>query len=208
MIQILIGSFFLSVIHASVPNHWIPLVVVSKAEKWSRTETFWVTTITGSAHTISTILVGIVVGLLGYKLSSTHEYVTRLVAPLILVIMGIVYLVMGVKHPHQHRNPVEIESTSNKSKFMIIISLGIGMFFSPCIEIEAYYFTAGILGWHGIAIVSTVYLSVTVLGMLLLVDLGRKGAEKIEWHFLEKHEKKIMGVVLILLGVFAYFIEM
>jgi cadmium resistance protein CadD (predicted permease) len=81
------------------------------------------------------------------------------------------------------------------------------MFFSPCIEIEAYYFTAGILGWLGIAIVSIVYLIVTVLGMLLLVDLGRKGAEKIEWQFLKEHEKKIMGVVLIVLGVFAYYIR-
>jgi len=207
MIQILISSLVISAIHASVPNHWIPLVAVSKAEKWSRIETLWVTAIMGSAHTISTILVGIVVGLLGYKLSSTHEYVTRLAAPLILVILGLVYVIMDLKSSHHDRNPIPISSTSKRSKFSIITSLGVGMFFSPCIEIEAYYFTAGILGWLGIAIVSIVYLIVTVLGMLLLVDLGRKGAEKIEWHFLEKHEKKIMGIVLIVLGVFAYFIE-
>jgi hypothetical protein len=81
------------------------------------------------------------------------------------------------------------------------------MFFSPCLEIEAYYFTAGALGWGGIAVVSTVYLIVTVLGMLLLVDLGRKGVEKIKWHFLEHHEKRVTGSVLIVLGIIAYWVK-
>jgi cadmium resistance protein CadD (predicted permease) len=207
MIQILIGSLVISAIHAVVPNHWIPLVAVSKAEKWSRNETLWVTAITGSAHTLSTILVGVAVGLLGYRLSSTHEYVTRLVAPSILVILGLVYLIIGLKSSHHHIDPIAVSSTSKKSKFVIITSLGIGMFLSPCIEIEVYYFTAGTLGWLGLAVVSVVYLIVTVLGMILLVDFGRKGAEKLEWHFLEEHEKKIMGVVLIGLGVFGYAIK-
>jgi sulfite exporter TauE/SafE len=207
MIQILIGSLVLSVIHAAIPNHWIPIVAISKTEKWSRNETLWVTAIAGSAHTISTISIGIIVGLVGHRLSSTHEFVTRVVAPLILVILGLIYLIVDLKRSHHHRNPVEIGSIPKKSKFIIIASLGTAMFFSPCIEIEAYYFTAGILGWPGIAVVSIVYLIVTVLGMLLLVDLGCKGAEKIKWHFLEDHEKKAMGVVLIVLGIFAYFIK-
>jgi len=207
MIQILIGSLVLSVIHASIPNHWIPLVAIGKTEKWSRNETLWVTAIAGSAHTISTISVGIIVGLVGHRLSSTHEFVTTVVAPLILVILGLIYLIVDLKRSHHHRNPVEIGSIPKKSKFIIITSLGTAMFFSPCIEIEAYYFTAGILGWPGIAVVSVVYLIVTVLGMLLLVDLGCKGAEKIKWHFLEDHEKKAMGMVLIALGIFAYFIK-
>ena len=207
MIQILIGSLVLSVIHASIPNHWIPIVAIGKTEKWSRNETLWVTAITGGAHTISTISVGIIVGLVGHRLSSTHEFVTRVVAPLILVILGVIYLIVDLKRSHHHRNPVEIGSIPKKSKFLIIASLGTAMFFSPCIEIEAYYFTAGILGWLGIAVVSIVYLIVTVLGMLLLVDLGCKGAEKIKWHFLEDHEKKAMGMVLIALGIFTYFIR-
>ncbi len=207
MTEILIGSLVLSVIHATIPNHWIPLVAIGKTENWSRNETLWVTVIAGSAHTISTILVGIIIGLVGYKLSSTHEFVTRVVAPLILVTLGLFYVIMDLKNSHHHRNLVETGSISKKSKLSIITSLCIAMFFSPCIEIEAYYFKAGTGGWFGITIVSIVYLIVTVLGMLLLVDLGRKGVEKIKWHFLEHHERKIMGVVLIALGIFAYFLK-
>ena len=207
MIQILIGSLVLSILHASIPNHWIPLVVISKAEKWSRKETLWVTAIAGGAHTISTIIVGIIVGLVGYKLSSTYEFVTRVVAPIVLIIIGLVYLIVGFKHSHHSHNHVKIGSVSKRSKITIIMSLGMAMFFSPCIEIEAYYFTAGALGLSGIIMLSIVYLIMTILGMLVLVDLGNKGVEKLNWHFLEDHEKKIMGIVLIVLGIFAYFIE-
>lgn len=207
MTQILIGTLVLSVIHAAIPNHWIPLVAIGKTENWSRNETLLVTAITGGAHTISTISVGIIVGLGGYKLSSTHEFITRVVASLILVVLGLIYLIVDLKSSHHHRSPIEIGSISKKSKFTIIISLSIAMFFSPCIEIEAYYFTAGILGWHGITIVSIIYLIVTILGMLLLVDLGCKGVEKIKWHFLELYEKRVTGALLIVLGIFAYFIK-
>ncbi len=207
MIQILFGSLVLSVIHASIPNHWLPLVAIGKTENWSRTETLWITAITGGAHTISTILVGIIIGLAGYKLSSSHQFVTRVVAPLILVLLGLIYLMVDLKSSHHHKNPVEIGSISKRSKLTIIASLGIAMFFSPCIEIEAYYFTAGTLGWPGITVVSIVYLIVTVLGMLLLVDLGRKGVERIKWHSLKHHERRVTGLVLIVLGIFAYFIK-
>jgi sulfite exporter TauE/SafE len=207
MIQIIIGSLLLSIVHASIPNHWIPLVAIGKAGNWSRSETLWVTAITGCAHVMSTILVGIIVGFIGYKFSTAYEFVPKVVAPLILIIMGLTSITIDLIKHHHHHEFLNTNSIYNKSKLVIITSLGIAMFFSPCIEIEAYYFTAGTYGWLGIAIVSIVYFIVTVSGMLLLVNLGRKGVEKIKWHFLEHHDKKIIGVVLIILGIFSYFIK-
>lgn len=32
MISIVLGSFLLSIVHALVPNHWIPLVAIGKTE--------------------------------------------------------------------------------------------------------------------------------------------------------------------------------
>jgi len=81
------------------------------------------------------------------------------------------------------------------------------MFLTPCVEIEAYYFQAGSIGWMGIFIVSAVYLAITLVVMLLLVYLGLKGIRTVNTHFLEHHEKGITGVVLIALGVLAYFVK-
>jgi len=83
----------------------------------------------------------------------------------------------------------------------IVASLSLAMFFSPCIEIEAYYLQAGVVGWFGIVTVSTIYLLVTVAGMMTLVHFGLTGARHIRAHYLEQHERQITGLVLIGLGL-------
>jgi len=206
--QILLGSLLLSAIHAFIPNHWIPLVAIGRAEGWSRSETLAITGITGLAHVTSTILIGIVAGFLGHELSTRYAAVASVVAPSILIGFGVVYLLMDVAGRRHHHHHFETRERGSKaSRFSIVATLCLSMFFSPCLEIEAYFFTAGTLGWPGIATVSLVYLVVTVAGMVVLVDLGLKGAARIQSHFLEHHEKAVTGLLLIALGALAYFVE-
>jgi hypothetical protein len=206
--QVLLGSLLLSVIHALIPNHWLPLVAIGRAESWSRSETLAITAITGMAHVTSTILIGVAAGLLGYELSTRYAWVTSVMAPLVLIGLGVVYLAMEVAGRHRHHHHFAAPgSRSEASRLSLVVSLCVGMFFSPCLEIEAYYFTAGALGWQGIIAVSAVYLVVTVAGMVLLVDLGLKGAARIESHFLEHHERAVTGLLLIGLGVLAFALE-
>lgn len=209
MWQIFLGSLILGLIHPLFPNHWIPLIAISRTEKWSNKETVIATLITGFSHTLSTIIIGIIVGFVGIKLSESYSYITRVAAPLILVLIGIIYLLLDVRSAHHHHH-FELNNKTlknKKSKFAIILTLCIGMFLSPCFEIEAFYFQAATKGWVGILIVSLVYLIMTLSIMVSLVYLGIKGINKFNSHFLEHHEKLITGIVLILLGLLAYFVE-
>ncbi len=198
------GSLLLSVIHAAIPNHWIPLVSISEERGWNQRETLGVTAITGFSHTASTISIGIAVGLFGYTLSSNYETFTRYLAPTLLLLIGFIYLFLDYREnsSHSHSHGVNGEKVSSKkSKYGIVLTLAIAMFFSPCLQIEAYYLTAGSYGWMAIWAVSIIYLIVTVLGMILLVFLGKKGVQKLEWHFLAHNEKRITGLILIFLGI-------
>jgi nickel/cobalt exporter len=212
MYQIFIGSVVLSLVHALIPNHWIPLIAISKTEKWTERQTLWATAITGFAHTFSTIIVGIVVGIIGYELSSSYDFISTVAAPVILVGLGIVYVTLdirGAHHQHtEHDNNQILSEKEGKTKWRAILtSLSVAMFLTPCVEIEAFYFKAGTIGWIGIFIVSSVYLLVTLIVMLLLVYLGMKGIRTFNSHFLEHHEKGITGLVLIALGCVAYFVN-
>ena len=209
MWQIFIGSLLLGLVHPLVPNHWIPLIAISKTEKWTTRESVFATLITGFSHTISTIIIGIIVGFVGIKLSESYSYITRIAAPVVLLAIGLIYIGLDFRSKHHHHH-FEIDKTrikAKKSKTAVLISLCIGMFLSPCIEIEAYYFQAGSIGWMGIFIVSAVYLMVTILVMLLLVYLGYKGIRTFNLHFLDHHEKAITGLALITLGLLAYLVK-
>jgi nickel/cobalt exporter len=209
MWQLFLGSMLLGLIHPLFPNHWIPLIAISKTEKWTNKETIVATLITGFSHTLSTIIIGIVVGFVGIKLSESYSYITKIAAPLILVLIGVIYLILDVRSSHHHQHfELNNDSLKNrKSRAAIIFTLCIGLFFSPCIEIEAYYFQAASQGWIGILLVSLVYLIMTLTIMVFLVYMGLKGVNKFNIHFLDHHEKMITGIVLILLGSLAYFVE-
>jgi nickel/cobalt transporter (NicO) family protein len=210
MYQVFIGSLILSTIHALIPNHWLPLIAVGQTEKWTQNQTLWATIITGFAHTLSTIIIGIVVGLIGYKLSASYSVISETIAPSILIGLGMIYVILDFRHHDHHHDvkPVVTKIGQKKSRWVAILtSLSIAMFLTPCIEIEAYYFQAGTIGWIGIFIVSAVYLITTVVIMLTLVYLGMKGASTFKSDFFEHHEKGITGMVLIALGLLALLVK-
>jgi len=209
MWQIFIGSLFLSLIHASIPNHWIPLIAIGKTEKWTLRETLSATLITGLSHTLSTIIIGIIVGLIGIKLTARYSYIMSYVAPAILITIGTIYLILQfTSYGHHHASDeIPIRDGSRKSRIAILTSLSIAMFLTPCVEIEAYYFQAGLIGWRGIFIVSAVYTITTVFLMLIFVYTGFKGTQKFKSHTLEHNEKLLTGSVLILLGLLAFFVK-
>jgi hypothetical protein len=196
----------LSIVHFLIPNHWLPLVSISQSERWSLSETLNITVLTALAHTLSTISLGIVIGIIGLRLSDRYSAFTDVAAPLILVGMGFIYFGMDLRSS-QHEHFPNQTSLGRKSKIAIIASLCIAMFFSPCFEIETYFLAAGSFGWQGIGIISIVYLLVTITGITIMVWAGYRGAQRFQWHWLECHEKKVTGSILILLGIVSFLLN-
>ncbi|NIT61463.1 MAG: hypothetical protein GWN00_36245, partial [Aliifodinibius sp.] len=58
MISIIIGSLLLSLLHAVIPNHWLPVIAIGRKENWTIEEVKKVTLISAIAHALSTILIG------------------------------------------------------------------------------------------------------------------------------------------------------
>jgi hypothetical protein len=81
------------------------------------------------------------------------------------------------------------------------------LFFSPCIPMGSYFFLVGAEGVAGLALVSVIYIVVTLGVLLLMVTLGRRGVERLQWHFLEHNENLITGLVLIIIGLVIFFFE-
>ncbi len=204
MITLFVGTVLLSIIHAAIPNHWMPFVLLSRTERWTLSETIGITLLAGLAHSASTVILGLLIGGIGYSLAQEYMFVGTIIAPLILIFMGIVYFSLDLRHSHHEHIPGKQEM-AGRSRWMIILILSGAMFFSPCLEIESYFFTAGAHGWAGIWLVAALYPVLSVGTMVLLVLLVRRSLLHWSGAFLERHEKKITGFTLILLGIVAYF---
>ncbi|MES2649375.1 MAG: hypothetical protein V4717_21025 [Bacteroidota bacterium] len=204
MFSILTGSLIISLLHAVIPNHWLPVLAIGKKEGWSLALTSRITFIAGMAHVVSTVIIGILLGLIGSGLADHIEDFARIIAPCILILMGLYFVRQHYKHHHFH---LQQNAIKKKSKSTIIWTLIIAMFLSPCMEIEAYFLLAGAKGWYMMAAIAIIYSFVSIAGMLIWVRIVYKGLLKLNWHRWEHNAGIITGLVLILTGVISLFIN-
>ncbi|MBK8503562.1 MAG: hypothetical protein IPL46_15920 [Saprospiraceae bacterium] len=204
MYNIIVGSLLLSLLHAIIPNHWLPVLAIGRKQGWSLAETSRITFIAGSAHVMSTLVIGILLGLIGRELGSQIENFTHIIGPSILILMGLYFVQQHYRHHHFHLPIKEIETKSKKS---IIVALITAMFLSPCMEIEAYFLLAGSESWYLLLAIAGMYAVVTITGMLIWIRVVYRGLLKLNWHKWEHNAGIITGLVLISTGIISFFIH-
>lgn len=202
IISIVTGALVLSALHALIPNHWLPVLAISRKENWTMNETTFVTFISGLAHALSTLLIGFAVGFAGLALADTVTSFTEVVAPIVLIVLGLFFIYRH--HRHKHFKIPEDKPTSKKQ---ILYSLTVAMFFSPCFEIEGYFLMAGAHGWLFIVLLGTLYTIITMLGMVLWIRIAYSGLVKLNWHALEHNAGIITGITLIITGIISFYIH-
>ncbi|MDZ4716696.1 MAG: hypothetical protein SH819_14615 [Cytophagales bacterium] len=203
MLTLIAGSLVLSFLHAVIPNHWLPILAIGRKERWSLAETTRVTFLAGLSHAASTVLLGIILGVIGSGLSSAVESFSAYIAPSLLVALGLYYIYQHSRHHHfhLHGHPEQVPSKR------IIFSLASAMFFSPCFEIEPYFLVAGAQGIWFVLFLAVLYTAVTVTGMVVWVRMTYRGLLKLNWHAIEHNAGIITGITLILTGVLSYFLH-
>jgi nickel/cobalt transporter (NicO) family protein len=204
MTSLLIGSFLISMLHAVIPNHWLPVLAIGKKHGWSLAETTRITFIAGMAHVLSTVIIGLLLGMIGVELTEHIDDFTRIIGPSVLILMGLYFIRQHYTHHHFHLQRKQLEK---KTKSSIILALIIAMFLSPCMEIEAYFLLAGSKGWFVLAAIAVMYSVITITGMLIWIRIVYKGLLKLNWHKWEHNAGIITGLVLIITGLVSFFVN-
>ncbi len=204
MYSIVTGALIISLLHAVIPNHWLPVIAIGRKEQWTTAEVTKVTFICALAHGVSTTFIGLLLSFLGAKLDNNITHFTNIVAPIILISIGLIFIYRHHKHKHFH---IDGEIKKQKSKAAIITALVLAMFLSPCMEIEAYFLLAGTQAKWLVWFIALLYLLITTTGMVLLVRFAYKGLLKLNWHSLEHNAGIITGLTLVATGVITFFIR-
>lgn len=203
MLTLVSGSLLLSLLHAIIPNHWLPILAIGKKENWSLREVLNVTVISGLSHVTSTLVIGWGLAFFGWELSQKYKSITPFIAPIVLIVIGAIFIYRHHKHKHFHVADQQHQS----SKFRMILSLSLAMFLSPCLEVEAYFLAAGVESFWWTVLLSAIYFSVTIIGMLIWVTVAFHGLNRLNWHKLEHKAGIITGVTLISSGIISFFLS-
>jgi putative Mn2+ efflux pump MntP len=204
MHQIILGSIALSIIHALIPSHWLPSITIGKSQGWDRVQTLKTTFFAGTSHTFSTTIFGLMVSFVGFQLSDNQQIIAEKIVPLFLLMLGLWFIMQYFRH-HAHSH-IDERLVQGKSYRKLLLSLVLMMFLSPCFEINAYFLSAGAMGWQAVVTIILIYNILTIIGILFMVKIGFNGLNHFNFHWLEHNEQLITGITLIGLSISNFFV--
>ncbi len=205
MFSLVAGTFLLALIHALIPNHWLPLVAVARAEHWKARDINTITFISATAHVLGTVALGLILGLIGKELADQYGHAINVALSVLLIIFGLIYYTVNLPH-HHHSSQKDVAQYKRSKRKWVLIFI-VMMFLSPCLEVESLFLSAGAYGMSTVFLLSVVYGIVSISGILLLVNLGKKGVNLLPADFVEHNEKRISGAVLIIVGIISFFLH-
>jgi len=201
MLELFTGAVVLSLLHALIPNHWAPVLAVARAEGWSLRRAVGLTAVAGLAHVLSTVLLGLGLGLLGWRLSARFAQAAGWAAPALLISIGLLYAISGPGHTHPD------PARAPRRPGQLVAGLALTMFLAPCLEIQTFFLTAGTHGPAALALLMAVYLVVSVAAMCALVALAYRGLHRLPLAGLARHERRLTGAVLVVVGIAGFFLD-
>ncbi len=205
MFSVIAGTVLLAFVHALIPNHWLPLVAVARAEQWKMKDVTLVTFFSALAHVLGTVALGLILGYIGKELETKYGDAINTGLSVLLIVFGLIYYTVNLPHHHHSESKDVAQYKRSKRKWILIFI--IMMFLSPCLEVESLFLSAGAYGMGLVILLSVVYAIVSISGIMLLVTLGFKGINLLSARFIEHNEKRISGIVLILVGIISFFLH-
>lgn len=210
------------------PDHYIPFIMMSKAGKWSKLKTIWVTISCGIGHVLSSIILGIIGIAAGIALESLEfiEGFRGEIAGWVLIAFGFVYMVWGIKrayrnkphthyhthedgslHAHEHHHHEEHAHVHDSKKALTPWILFTIFILGPCEPlIPLLMFPAATHSTIGLIIVASVFGIVTISTMLSVVLVSLWGINLLPLGKIEKFTHALAGFAIFASGLAINFL--
>jgi ABC-type nickel/cobalt efflux system permease component RcnA len=108
------------VLHTLVPDHWAPITLLARQQGWSRTQVFRAAALAGIGHTVSTLLIAVVVWFAGALIAVRFAHIATTLSSAALIAFGTWIAVASLReirqqgrshlaHGHLHRHTGGLE---------------------------------------------------------------------------------------------------
>lgn len=191
-----------AVLHALLPNHWLPIVAAARFHRWSSSQLFRFTLLIALAHALVTIGLGVIVGFLGEGVAHFfHEHATKITG-IVLLALAATFLFAPRLYGHKHIHHPECEHCRNNSQVVTLTGLFVALTLSPCEGLLPIFFAAAVkFGWLQALTVAFASSLLTVVLLTLVVMVTHKGWSHLLPQLQEKHERLLASTLMMVLGI-------
>ena len=205
--------------HAILPDHWMPLAVVGRTQRYPLRRVARVSLLAGVAHVLVSVVLGTVIVLVGLQFRHAVQSAQDTVVGLILILTGIAFAVIELTghghhhgpdgHTHDHGGRLEHadhhhhhDHAGSSSRFggLAAIMVPFGAAASPDLTILPVFLAACASG-VGAAVGSViVFATVTIGTIATLTVAAARGGYQIKGAWLERWGNAFTALVLLLIG--------
>ncbi|MGC8896935.1 MAG: sulfite exporter TauE/SafE family protein [Bacteroidota bacterium] len=203
-IALIFATLSVAFLHSLAPDHWLPFVMIGKANKWSHRKLLLVSFVSGIGHVGSSVLLGAIGIALGIVTTMvTVESSRARLAVFLLIGFGIVYALVGLRHARRHHH---IDSAALTKKTVTLWTIFALFVLGPCEPLIPLMFLATTHGLPTVLLVTVLFSMVTILMMVAQSLLGFMGIQLIKRDIAERYSHALAGVVIAFTGIFILLI--
>jgi hypothetical protein len=204
-----------AIVHTLIPDHWLPFVLVSRAEGWSRRRTITLTAASGLLHVTLSIALGLAIVLAGRGAERVVGGLKQRLESLsgwMLLCFGLAYMFWflirgGHVHSfgiHPHHEPTDQEPPGRlgvRLKDLSGYTLTFVVGFNPCILLIPLVLGAAQLSALTLVVVSAAFAVSTIASMVLMTLAGLHGTSRLTSPFLTRYGEAFSGGLIALTGL-------
>jgi nickel/cobalt exporter len=198
--------------HAILPDHWVPLAVVGRTQKYPLARVARLSLLAGIAHVLVSLLLGAIIIVVGLQFRSTIESAQSTIIGIVLILTGAGFAALeltgrGHTHPHEHEHlhaPAEsdaiVAAGESRVRGLAAIMVPFGAAASPDLTILPVFFaatTAGAFAAVGALIVFSAVTIATIVGLTLFACFG---GYQMRGQWLERWGNMFTATVLAVIG--------
>jgi nickel/cobalt exporter len=204
--------------HAVLPDHWMPLAVLSRSQRYPVRRVARLSSLAGLGHVLLSVLLGAIVIAVGLQFRHTVQSAQGAIVGGLLVLTGLGFFVLQVRghdhaHPHSHDHDPPKDRAHDHghghgtaahphehgpSRLALLVPFGAAA--SPDLTILPVFLAATTVGTA--TAIGTVLLfgAVTIGTFVLLTTLAAVGVLKLKGDWLERYGNAVTGAVLVVIG--------
>jgi nickel/cobalt transporter (NicO) family protein len=193
--------------HAVLPDHWVPLAVVGRTQRYPLSKVARLSGLAAVTHVLVSVALGAVIVVIGLQFKSRVEQAQDAIIGGLLIATGLGFAVLELTghghrhdHPHDHPDSHRDEPSRSRAASLAGVVVPFGAAASPDLTILPVFLAATTAG-AGVAIGSVLVFALATIGTIVLLTLiAAAGGYQIRGQWLERWANVITAAILVVIG--------
>ncbi len=224
LLLLLGAAAVVAILHSILPDHWVPLAVVARTQRWNLLHVGRVAFLASLGHVITSLVLGGIIAVIGLQFQKEFETQQGHIVGAVLILTGILFLIWGLAghgaHGHQHEeghthgfekhydhdHAHDHHSVKDPSiaRRLAAIAVPFGVAASPDLTILPVALAASAVGTGAVVGILSVFTAFTIAIFIALTVMATLAGYQIKGAWLENNANTITSLVLIVIGIVAF----